>query len=89
MKRRDFIKISGAATLAAACAPKDARPVAGATQDEGPEQMLMRENPKNGDRISALGFGCMRWPMIKDADGKDVIDQTLCGLEKMDASHEE
>ena len=75
MKRRDFIKISGAATLAAACAPKDARPVAGATQDEGPEQMLMRENPKNGDRISALGFGCMRWPMIKDADGKDVIDQ--------------
>ena len=75
MKRRDFIKISGAATLAAACAPKDARPVAGATQDEGPEQMLMRENPKNGDRISALGFGCMRWPMIKNADGKDVIDQ--------------
>ena len=75
MKRRDFIKISGAATMAAACAPKDARPVAGVTQDEGPEQMLMRENPKNGDRISALGFGCMRWPMIKDADGKDVIDQ--------------
>jgi hypothetical protein len=75
MKRRDFIKISGAATLAAACAPKDARPVAGMTKDEGPGQMLMRENPKNGDRISALGFGCMRWPMIKDADGKDVIDQ--------------
>ena len=75
MKRRDFIKISGAATLAAACAPKDARPVAGASRDEGPEQMLMRENPKNGDLVSALGFGCMRWPMIKDADGKDVIDQ--------------
>jgi len=75
MKRRDFIKISGAATLAAACAPKDDRPVAGMTKEEGPEQMLMRENPKNGDRISALGFGCMRWPMIKDADGKDVIDQ--------------
>ena len=35
----------------------------------------MRENPKNGDRISALGFGCMRWPMVKDANGKDVIDQ--------------
>ena len=75
MKRRDFIKISGAATLAAACAPKYARPVAGASRDEGPEQMLMRENPKNGDLVSALGFGCMRWPMIKDADGKDVIDQ--------------
>ncbi len=73
MKRREFIKISGAATLAAACAPKGSavQPVA----DNGPEQMLMRVNPKNGDRISALGFGCMRWPMIKDADGKDVIDQ--------------
>ena len=75
MKRRDFIKISGAAALAAACGPKDARSVSGMTKEEGPEQMLMRENPKNGDRVSALGFGCMRWPMIKDANGKDVIDQ--------------
>ena len=75
MKRRDFIKISGAAALAAACGPKDARPASGMTNAEGPEQMLMRENPKNGDVISALGFGCMRWPMIKDANGKDVIDQ--------------
>ena len=72
MKRRDFIKISGAATLAAACAPKTEKKT---TTVEGPEQMLMRENPKNGDLVSALGFGCMRWPMIKDADGKDVIDQ--------------
>ena len=75
MKRREFLKISGAAALAAACGPKDARTVSGMTAEEGPEEMLMRENPKNGDRISALGFGCMRWPMIKDANGKDVIDQ--------------
>ena len=73
MKRRDFIKISGAAALAAACGPKGTQ--AQPAQEEGPEQMLMRQNPKNGDRISALGFGCMRWPMIKDANGKDVIDQ--------------
>ena len=72
MKRRDFIKISGAAAMAAACAPKNSQPSAPA---EGPEQMLMRENPRNGDKVSVLGFGCMRWPMIKDADGKDVIDQ--------------
>ena len=73
MKRREFIKISGAAAMAAACAPKGSKPQTVA--EEGPEQMLMRVNPKNGDQISALGFGCMRWPMIKDADGKDVIDQ--------------
>ena len=72
MKRRDFIKISGAAALTAACTPKGAQP-AGA--DEGPEQMIYRENPKNGDKVSLIGFGCMRWPMVKDAAGKDVIDQ--------------
>jgi hypothetical protein len=72
MKRRDFIKISGAAAVAAACAPKTAPKTA---VDAGPEQMEMRENPVSGDRVSLLGFGCMRWPMIQDADGKDVIDQ--------------
>ncbi len=72
MDRRDFLKISGAAALTAACAPKGTQP-AGA--DEGPEQMIYRENPKNGDKVSLIGFGCMRWPMVKDAAGKDVIDQ--------------
>ncbi len=73
MERREFLKISGAAALAAACAPKTAQ--SKGTKEEGPEQMVYRDNPKNGDRVSLLGFGCMRWPMIKDADGKDVIDQ--------------
>ena len=80
MKRRDFIKISGAAALTAACAPRDARSESGMTKKgsgmtDSPEQMVYRENPLNGDKVSLLGFGCMRWPMIKDADGKDVIDQ--------------
>ena len=38
-------------------------------------EMEMRLNPGNGDRVSLLGYGCMRWPMTKDADGKDIIDQ--------------
>ena len=76
MKRREFLKIRGAAARAAACGPKDARSVSGMTGEEGPEQMLMRENPKNGDRISALGFGCMRWPMIKDANGKITVKES-------------
>ena len=70
MKRRDFIKIGGVAALTAAVAPRLT-----AQQPEDQEQMLMRENPLNGDRVSALGFGCMRWPMIKDSKGKDIIDQ--------------
>ena len=70
MKRRDFVKIGGAAALTAAVAP-----ALKAQKQEEPEQMLIRENPLNGDRVSALGFGCMRWPMIKDSKGNDVIDQ--------------
>ena len=76
MKRRDFIKISGAGALtlgaaAVGCAPKK---TASSSPEEGPEEMVYRENPANGDKVSLLGFGCMRWPMI-DKDGGRVIDQ--------------
>ena len=73
MKRRDFIKISGAAALAAACAPAGTKKAGSVA--EGPEEMVYRVNPRNGDKVSLLGFGCMRWPMVKDAEGKDIIDQ--------------
>ena len=74
MDRRDFLKISGTGAaglgmMAAGCAPKKEQPA------HTPGQMIIRENPVNGDKVSLLGFGCMRWPMIKDADGKDIIDQ--------------
>ena len=72
MKRRDFIKITGAAALAAACAPKTDKNTPAA---EGPGEMVYRTNPNNGDKVSLLGFGCMRWPMIRNAEGGSVIDQ--------------
>ena len=73
MKRREFIQISGAAALAAACAPKNTNKPA---TEQGPEQMVLRENPKNGDKVSLLGFVCMRWPMLQDANGRPTeIDQ--------------
>ena len=37
--------------------------------------MEMRTNPGNGDKVSLLGYGCMRWQMTKDAEGNDIIDQ--------------
>ena len=75
MDRRDFLKISGTGALglgmaAAGCSPKRKTPA-----EDAPMQMEMRENPVNGDKVSLLGFGCMRWPMIKDASGREVIDQ--------------
>ena len=77
MERRDFIKITGAGALAlgaaaAGCTPKKNNNTAPA--EEGTGEMVYRINPVNGDKVSLLGFGCMRWPMI-EVDGKRVIDQ--------------
>ena len=72
MDRRAFIKISGAAGLGAVlpgCKPGVK------TAEETTEQMVYRENPLNGDKVSLLGFGCMRWPMVKDDSGKNIVDQ--------------
>ncbi len=37
--------------------------------------MTFRTNPRDGERISLLGYGCMRWQMIRDSDGRNIIDQ--------------
>ena len=71
MKRRDFIKIAGAATVAVACGPRGSQSGSGTTE----EQMEMRENPVSGDKVSLLGFGCMRWPMTDGPEEEKVIDQ--------------
>ena len=74
MKRRDFIKILGvgAATTAAAACSKET-PKALSSRKE-PGEMTYRKSPQ-GDDVSLLGYGCMRWPTTKDENGKDVIDQ--------------
>ena len=52
------------------CSPSGRR-----VQVAGTAAMQMRTDPKTGDKISLLGYGCMRWPMKKGDDGKDYIDQ--------------
>lgn len=39
--------------------------------------MTYRTTPTTGDKVSLLGYGCMRWPNLPKAneDDKDVIDQ--------------
>ena len=81
ISRRDFLKVTGAGAVAAAAAvacsndkKKTVSPtIVGAKSGEG--KMEMRTNEANGDKVSLLGYGCMRWPMIKDENGKDIIDQ--------------
>lgn len=37
------------------------------------DKMTYRTNPKTGEKVSILGYGCMRWPT--KGDGNDEIDQ--------------
>lgn len=76
ISRRDFFRTAGAAAAMiglAACSPEAGQAPAGNDREEG--AMTFRTNPGTGDRVSILGYGCMRWPMTKDRDGKEIIDQ--------------
>lgn len=80
--RRAFLKKLGLGALSAggagmllnACGKAGKEQAA--TQVASPEgAMTMRTNPTTGDKVSVLGYGCMRWPTITDDKGEEVIDQ--------------
>ncbi|MBR0297916.1 MAG: aldo/keto reductase [Bacteroidales bacterium] len=71
--RRDFLKTAGAGALAFGAAACGAH--GSSTTQEPTGEMEYRINPGNGDKVSLLGYGCMRWQMKKNAEGKDEIDQ--------------
>ncbi len=78
LDRREFLKRLGAGTAAvAAISFAGCRPKGGgaATISEGGDmpagEMTCRINPKTGERVSILGYGCMRWPTDENGD----IDQ--------------
>ena len=77
ISRRDFIKAAGAGAVAlgAAAACKPGAGKSSGKDTEVSEGMPLRTNPNTGDKVSILGYGCMRWQMIQGPDGKQVIDQ--------------
>ena len=83
INRRDFIKIVGisAATstgLLYGCSSKGTSSSSSATgEGEVPtDKMTYRTSPTTGDRVSLLGYGCMRWPLKPVPNGNgEVIDQ--------------
>ena len=81
LDRRDFLKVLGgaaavtSATLLPGCKNKQESAYT-ATTDIPTDQMTYRINPSTQDRVSLLGYGCMRWPTRKRADGNgDEVDQ--------------
>ncbi|MBR5803103.1 MAG: aldo/keto reductase [Bacteroidaceae bacterium] len=84
MDRRDFLKIVGISTATAGaatlygCKPKGGANAAGGELGEIPtDKMTYRSFPSLGnDKVSILGYGCMRWPTIPNPDGRgEMIDQ--------------
>ncbi|MDR1459332.1 MAG: aldo/keto reductase, partial [Bacteroidales bacterium] len=82
INRRDFLKIVGAGSVAAGaimsgCKPQNTVSAEGGIIGEVPtDKMTYRINPHTGDKVSLLGYGCMRWPLREKADGSgEEVDQ--------------
>ena len=77
--RREFLKCLGAGTIVTTTALAGCKSVgaaAGSAAGEVPtDKMTYRINQNTDDKVSILGYGCMRWPTRKGADGRDEIDQ--------------
>jgi len=78
MGRREFLKrlSVGTAVSAAALAGCDTKrnaPSGSRTAEGEPsaERMTFRENPRTGDRVSILGYGCMRLPTVSGGSARD------------------
>lgn len=84
ISRRDFIKIVGISTAAVTAATipgcghqNGATGTGTVAQGEIPlGKMTYRVNPNRNEKVSLLGYGCMRWPTLEDVEkGENVIDQ--------------
>ena len=70
--RRGFLKnaaIGAAAVPAFGCSKGGS----GASAPAG--EMTMRENPKTGEKVSLLGFGCMRWPSLDGRSAREGVGE--------------
>lgn len=84
INRRKFLKILGAgAALSTAtlygCGKNSGDTVvnpAGTPHGEVPsDRMTYRINPSTGDKVSLLGYGCMRWPTVSQESARDSGQQ--------------
>lgn len=81
ISRRNFFKVLGAGSVAATaavvgCKPNNTVTAEGGSIGEVPtDKMTYRINHNTGDKVSLLGYGCMRWPLRKNNKGEDEIDQ--------------
>ncbi|MGM9760677.1 MAG: aldo/keto reductase [Parabacteroides sp.] len=79
--RRDFLKIVGISTASASLAGCGKSGTVAENPALGPvptDQMTHRICPSTQDKVSILGYGCMRWPLLPaPAANGNVIDQEM------------
>lgn len=71
--RREFLKRLGAGAAIATLASCGIKENKAAEEPNG--SMTYRTNPNTGDKVSILGYGCMRWPTKEDKSGNSELDQ--------------
>ena len=75
--RREFLKRMGAGSLLTAaaftgCKPNNLKLDPTVVHGEIPtDKMTYRLNERVGDKVSILGYGCMRWPFLEDGTTLD------------------
>ena len=83
--RRRFLKVLGGSTLASTASLYSCKPDKNASfrrngSGDIPAEMTYRTTPTTGDKVSLLGYGCMRWPTVSNSsarDSSDEIDQEM------------
>ena len=82
--RRKFLKTFGVGAAAATaglygCKTKGTAPSAAAAGEVPTDRMTFRTCPSTGDRVSLLGYGCMRWPLLESpaADGNPIDQEAV------------
>ena len=78
--RRDFFKIVGISTAASTAAiygcSSDNKSYSSSSSEIPKDKMDYRTSPKIKDKVSLLGYGCMRWPTLPAPGGDgNVINQ--------------
>lgn len=80
MNRRSFLKrLGGGALVASAslvgCDSNKSGQVASLKNVVPAEGMTYRVSPTSGDKVSILGYGCMRLPTVKNGSARDTEDE--------------